>query len=42
MVEKYRVLTDDTFYRCKYVDMIQRHYGIKDLRKESQRKDTKI
>ena len=34
MVEKYRVLTDDTFYRCKYVDMIQRHYGIKDLRKE--------
>lgn len=42
MVEKYRVLTDDTFYRCKYVDMIQRHYGIKDLRKESQNKDSEF
>lgn len=42
MVEKYMVLTDDTFYRCKYVDMIQRHYGINDLRKESQNKDSEF
>ena len=42
MVERHTILTDDTFYHSKYVDMIQRHFGIKDLRKESQNKDSKF
>lgn len=42
MVERHTLLTDDTFYHSKYVDMIQRHFGIKDLRKESQNKDSEF
>lgn len=42
MVERHTILTEDTFYHCKYVDMIQRHFGIKDLRKESKNKDSEF
>lgn len=42
MVKRHTLLTDDTFYHSKYVDMIKRHFGIKDLRKESQNKDSEF
>ena len=42
MVERHTILTEETFYRSKYVDMIQRHFGIKDLRKESKNKESKF
>lgn len=34
MGHRHNVLTDEVFKNSKYIDMIQRHYGIKNFRKE--------
>lgn len=42
MIERHTLLNDEIFKKSKYVDMIQRHFGIKDLKKESKNKNSEF